>query len=359
VPGYTGTGKWDKRSDDTKKEKEQMVPDVDDDGVGNDEPASKVPWIRSRGDRATSLKALLEEARKEGLLEYSDATIQWAEPDAEIAGDAREEEEHTRTEQKPAAAAEGGKDNQRGQAKGDEGEAFKTYIACEKRYRHSRKKWTQAVKACKDWDEYVQQLSDKLEAARSNQASKKEWADWWLDKYTVYQAEMEEASKRHKEQLVNGGEPDEEQPKKTSKATEECKDIFKDMEEQLVQQLEGVEKQADLESKGVNFAAILEAAMRKIVDRKAEMSAQLEVARTEAAAAKGPTKVKEEPLEPSKEAMGYAQQAAIDDIDLEEDDELAAAEKAKQAEMESRKGAGQANDSSSSSAAPPITGTIQ
>jgi hypothetical protein len=78
-----------------------------------------------------------------------------------------------------------------------------------------------------------------------------------------------------------------------------------------------------------------------------------------AAAAKEPTKVKEEPLEPNKEVMGYAQQAAFDDIDLEEDDELAAAEKAKQADMESRKGAGQANDNSSSPAATTTTGTIQ
>jgi hypothetical protein len=240
VPGYKGSGKWAKGGMEQQSENAEVDLTVGGDagGVGS-EQGSNVPWIRSKDDRAANLKALLEDARKEGLLDYAEETIQWAVPDEQMEGAENDEkEESTRQEQANEESSESAQP--KGQNKEDEGEAFKAYLACERKYRHSRKKWSHAVKACRDWDDYVRQLTDKLEAARSQQSSKKEWADWWLDKYTVYQAEMEEASQKHKQQLVKGGEPGAEMGHAKPRKTEECKDIFKDMEAQLEQQLEGV-----------------------------------------------------------------------------------------------------------------------
>jgi hypothetical protein len=107
--------------------------------------------------------------------------------------------------------------------------------------------------------------------------------------------------------------------------------------------------QADLEKKGVNFAAILETAMQKIVARRAELAKKAADEKQEGAVSGAA--IKTEQVTQPEVPMGYAQLVACDDIDLEEDEELAAAGKAKQDGMESRRGTAQSSEHKDSTAA--------
>ena len=257
LQGYAPSAEWSKKW-------AQKAKDGASTAAGGANGSSAAAGLPDAGDNFAARKQALQEeirkAKEDGLLAGDDA-LQWsAEPPSPASpGDG-------------AAAGQPDQSREEGAVQEPEQKAYKDMLACEKRLKKCRKKWQQQSRAHKDWSDEVGQLEEKLERAKRKQAERHEWLEFWHEQIQIAHQHLQEASKSHRQlvepEAATADEPVEEKP------SEECKDIYKEIETQMDKTIAETDDVSKLTQQGPALAASLGEVLDKLLAKRLEVAAR-------------------------------------------------------------------------------------
>ena len=113
-----------------------------------------------------------------------------------------------RPEPKPSATDETDKSEKESPPE-TEPDAYSRYLRDSNVWRQSRGRWRKAARPYAKEKEHTDNLERQLEKSRQTLAEKKEWVDWWLERFNFYEEKVDEPGKHYKSFVVGdtaGGE---------------------------------------------------------------------------------------------------------------------------------------------------------
>ena len=204
---------------------------------------------------------MLDKAKEDGVIAFDGASLQWKHADHDDsmedaeAGSGNMEGQQEPESQPQAAPAESDE-------KDDEAKAYRHMLACEKKLKKARKKWKSHTDGLESLSSEADELQCKLDAVKAKLGHKCDWIEWWSQKQKECHAELEAASKAHKD-IVDAKENASE-----SEKGDECKDIFKDMGNEMLQLLDGATTQEDLQRRSGSLQQVLEGHLWQLLQRR-------------------------------------------------------------------------------------------
>ena len=249
--------KWDmlagRVAQDGQQESEQQQASWSEDANDDKDTAyvnypGNLVWYKSLQQRADALKAQLEAARQEGLIDFADDNLKW---------------KSLRDVDEPAdKIPDELPDSMPGKAT-DESGAYKRMLECERRLKKARKKWQQQVRATDMLREKAEELKAKLQETYVTLSENEQWVDFWLGKTKDCHDELGQARDTHRGKF---GEDDADNH--DSNNYDYSKDILNQMEADLLSMLQDVNSIEELDRKSGHITKCVGQHVLKIVARR-------------------------------------------------------------------------------------------